>query len=267
MGANVSKVNNEKEMNIDTRNIVTKMVDILTKNRTETYISTTNVNTFRIVNRGTIKGNINLTQTIDMNKAVTVNITDETIQELQTQLNNELSAEVDQSDQTTATGSGGGSGSLFNPFSIFTGKFVTNKQKTSIKRAFETAIESKITKDNMQLIVDTSVNINDGELYNEGTITGDITVNQGIVAVIVATNAINQLFKETNKLMDNNATGVKVNQATKTDVSGAETQAAVVSSLSIFLLCLCCCLLLIFLMSAAGQKAVEAAATRGAAAK
>lgn len=250
MGARVSK--NKKEIEIDTRTAISKSTEIMTKNSTVTYSSTTNINQFKLVNKGTIKGDVDISQKIDVNKTIQARIDDAMTRDIQDTINNELKSQVDQTDKTKIGG-------------LFLGVGVaTNDDRTNLKKYFELAITTKITRENIQSIIDKTVNVNQGEILNEGTITGDIKIDQNIACNIVITNIINQVFEETNKLLVDNNTDLKVKQATDTKMAGLEWAIFACVLVCVCLMCSSCLALLLFGLSPAGQESSVILANAGA---
>ena len=240
MGARVSKA--KKEVNIDTKTAISKSTEIMTKNSTTTYSSTTNINQFKLVNKGTIKGDVEISQKIDVNKTIQARIDDSMTRDIQDTINNELNSQVDQTDKTT-----------IGAFSLGVG-VTTSDDRSNLKKYFDLAIKTKVTRENIQTIIDKTVNVNKGEILNEGTITGDIKIDQNIACNIVITNVINQVFEETNKLLVDNNTDLKVKQSTENEFGGLEWAIVLCILFCVCLMCSSCAALLIFGLSPAGQQ-------------
>lgn len=250
MGARVSTA--KKEVNIDTRTAISKSTEIMTKNSTITYSSTTNINQFKLVNKGTIVGKVDISQKIDVNKTIQARIDDSMTRDIQDTINNELKSQVDQTDKTSM-------GALFLGVGV-----TTSDDRSNLKKYFDLAIKTKITRENLQTIIDQTVNLNTGEIINEGTMTGDIKIDQNIAVNIVITNAINQVFDETNKLLVDNNTDLKVKQSSETKFGGLEWAIALCVLFCVCLMCSICLALLIFGLSPAGQQGTLVLANAGA---
>lgn len=250
MGARVSTA--KKEVSIDTRTAISKSTDIMTKNSTTTYSSTTNINQFKLKNSGTIDGKVDISQKIDVNKTIQARIDDSMTRDIQDTINNELKAQVDQSDKVSIGGLSFGVG------------VSTTQDKQDLKKYFDLAIKTKITRENIQTIIDKTVNINNGEIENSGIITGNIKIDQNIACNIVITNVINQVFDETNKLLVDNNTDLKVKQASDTKMAGVEWAIAICVLICVCLLCSSCAALLIFGLSPAGQQSAVVLSNAGA---
>lgn len=240
MGARIST--SKKEVSVDTRTSITKTTDIMTKNFTTTYSSTTNINQFKLVNKGEIIGKVDISQKIDVNKTIQARIDDSMTRDIQDTINNEMKSQVDQTDKTSMGG-----------FFLGYGQ-TTTEDRNNLKKYFDLAIKTKITRENIQTIIDKTINVNNGEIINEGKITGDIKVDQNIACNIVITNVINQVFDETNKLLVDNNTDLKVKQASENKFGGLEWAIALCSLIIVCLMCCCCAGLLIFGLSPAGQQ-------------
>ena len=251
MGARVSTA--KKEVNIDTRTAISKSTDIMTKNSTATYSSTTNINQFKLVNKGEIIGDVDISQKIDVNKTIQARIDDTMTRNIQDSIKEELESQVDQTDKTSMGG-------------LFLGVGVTNtNDRSNLKKYFNVAITTKITRENVQTIIDKTININKGEIENEGKITGDIKIDQNIACNIVITNIINQVFDETNKLLVDNETDLEVKQASETKMAGLEWAIFASIFVCVCLLCSSCAALLMFGLSPAGQQSSVILANAGAA--
>lgn len=250
MGARVSKA--KKEVSIDTRSAISKSTEIMTKNSSTTYSSTTNINKFKLVNKGKIEGDVDITQKIDVNKTIQARIDDSMTREIEDIIKEKLDSEVDQTDKTSI-------GAAFLGVGV-----TTSEDRSNIKKYFDVAIKTKITRENIQTVIDKTVNINDGEIENEGTITGDIKINQDIACNIVITNVINQVFDETNKLLTDNDTNLEVKQASETKMAGLEWAVFASVLVCVCLLCVSCSAVLAFMLSDAGQQSSVILANAGA---
>lgn len=250
MGARVST--NRKEVSIDTSMAIKKSTDIMINNRTDTYSATTSTNQFKLVNKGEIIGDVDIFQKIDINKTITAKIDANITSKMKDEIQNQLNAEVDQSTKS-------GMGAFFIGVGV-----VTDEQKQNIKKAFEYAINKKVTQQNIQTIIDKTVSVNNGEITNEGKITGDIKVDQNISVNITVTNIINQVFDEANDFLVDNNTDLKLKQASETKFAGLETYALGASGSCCCLLCCICIAILIFMMSPAGQQSSVVLANAGA---
>ncbi len=250
MGARVSTA--KKEVNIDTRTAISKSTEIMTKNSTTTYSSTTNINQFKLVNKGEIIGKVDISQKIDVSKTIQARIDDSMTRDIQDTINNELKSQVDQTDKTSM-------GALFLGVGV-----TTSDDRSNLKKYFDLAIKTKITRENIQTIIDKTVNVNQGEIINEGTMTGDIKIDQNIACNIVITNVINQVFDETNKLLVDNNTDLKVKQTSETKFGGLEWAIALCVLFCVCLMCSVCSALLIFGLSPAGQQGTLVLANAGA---
>ncbi len=250
MGARVSKA--KKEVSIDTRSSITKSTEIMTKNSSVTYSSTTNINKFKLVNKGKIEGKVDITQKIDVNKTIQARIDDSMVRNIEDTIKENLNSEVDQTDKTSI-------GAAFLGVGV-----TTSDDRANIKKYFDVAIKTKITRENIQTVIDKTVNINDGEIQNDGTITGDIKIDQNIACNIVITNIINQIFDETNKLLTDNNVDLEVKQASETKMGGLEWAIFASILVCVCLLCVCCSAGFAFMMSDAGQKSAVVLAGAGA---
>jgi hypothetical protein len=172
--------------------------------------------------------------------------------DIQDTINNELKSQVDQTDKTSIGG-----------FMIGVG-VATNDDRNNMKKYFDLAIKTKITRENIQTIIDKTVNINKGEIENSGTITQDIKIDQNIACNIVITNVINQVFDETNKLLVDNNTDLKVKQASETKMAGLEWAIALCCLFIVCLMCSSCAALLVFGLSPAGQQSTVTLSNAGA---
>ena len=250
MGARIST--NRKEVKIDVSMAIKKNTDIMINNRTETYTTNTNINQFSIVNKGTIEGGIDVSQKIDISKTIQAKIDANITGLMKDNIQNELTAQVDQSSKT-------GVGAAFIGLGV-----VTNNDIQNIKKSFEYAVNKVVTQNNIQSIIDKTININKGEILNEGTISGGISVNQNIAVSIVVINLINQVFSESNDFLVNNNTDLQLKQASETKFSGLETYALGASALISCLLCFVCMAILLFSLSPAGQESSVILANAGA---
>lgn len=250
MGARVST--SKKEVSVDTRTAISKSTEIMTKNSTTTYSSTTNINKFKLVNKGEIKGKVDISQKIDVNKTIQARIDDSMTRDIQDTINNELKSQIDQTDKTSM-------GALFLGVGV-----TTSEDRSNLKKYFDLAIKTKITRENIQTVIDKTVNVNDGEILNEGIMTGDIKIDQDIACNIVITNVLNQVFDETNKLLVDNNTDLKVKQATENKFGGLEWAIALCCLFIVCLMCSSCAALLIFGLSPAGQQGAVVLANAGA---
>ena len=250
MGARVSKA--KKEVNIDTRSAISKSTEIMTKNSSSTYSSTTNINEFKLKNSGEIIGDVSITQKIEMNKTIQARIDDSMTRQIEDIIKEKLKAEVDQTDKTSI-------GAAFLGVGV-----TTSEDRSNIKKYFDLAIKTKITRENIQTVIDKTVNINKGEIENDGKITGDIKINQDIACNIVITNVINQIFEETNKLLVDNDVDLKVKQASETKMAGLEWAVFASIFVCVCLLCVSCSAVLAFSLSDAGQQSSVILANAGA---
>ena len=223
---------NSKQVHIDTSLLIKRMSTIIINNRTDTYSSTTNVNKFSIINKGTIEGNINISQKIDVNQTIQAKIDANITNLLKEEIQNRLNAEVDQSTESAI-------GSIFLGIGV-----VDNKDKENIKKSFEYSIEKNVTQTNIQNIINKTVNINEGKITNEGTIIGDVTVDQKIAVTVVVINILSQIFKDSNEFLTDNGADLKIDQSTDTRFTGLETYTYGFACISSFIMC-CICLILI----------------------
>lgn len=250
MGARVSKA--KKEVSIDTRSAISKSTEIMTKNSSSTYSATTNINEFKLKNSGEIIGDVNISQKIDMNKTIQARIDDSMTRQIEDIIKEKLDSEVDQTDKTSI-------GAAFLGVGV-----TTSDDRSNIKKYFDVAIKTKITRENIQTVIDTTVNINKGEIENDGKITGDIKIDQNIACNIVITNIINQVFDETNKLLTDNDTNLEVKQASETKMAGLEWAVFASVLVCVCLLCVSCSAVLAFMLSDAGQQSSVILANAGA---
>lgn len=253
MGARIST--NRKEVKIDVSTVIKKNTDIMINNRTDTYTTTTNINQFSLINKGTIEGGIDISQKIDVSKTIQARIDANITSQMKDNIQNELNTQVDQSTKT-------GLGAAFIGLGV-----VTNNDTQNIKKSFEYAVNKVVTQNNIQSIIDKTININKGELYNEGIITGitgGITINQNIAVSIVIINIINQVFSEANDFLVNNNTDLQLKQASETKFAGLETYALGAIGSVACLLCCICIAILIFSLSPAGQESSVILANAGA---
>lgn len=240
MGARVST--NRKQVNIDTSLTIKKSTDIMINNRTDTYSATTSTNQFTLTNKGEIIGDIDISQKIDINKTITAKVDANITSKMKDEILNNLNAEVD---QTTKTGMG----------AFFAGVgVVTSEDKQNIKKAFEYAVNKKVTQENIQAVIDKTTSVNDGKITNEGKITGNIKVDQSIAVNITITNIIQQIFDEANDFLVDNNSDLTLKQASDTKFAGLETYALGASGCLSCLLCCVCLAILIFMLSSGGQE-------------
>jgi hypothetical protein len=160
-----------------------------------------------------------------MNRTIQARIDDSMVRDIEDTIKEKLDTEVDQTDKSTV-------GAFFLGLGV-----TTNDDRTNLKKNFEVAIKTKVTRVNIQTIIENTVNINDGEIENDGKITGDIKIDQNIACNIVITNLIQQIFEETNKLLVDNETDLKVTQATETKINGLEWVILICVFICLFLIC------------------------------
>lgn len=248
MGARIST--SKKTVNIDTSLIIKRNTEIMIRNQTQTYSATTNINQFELTNKGEIIGNINVSQKIDIDKTVRATIDASTTNLLKEEIQNQLDAQSDQATKTTV-------GAIFVGLGV-----VTSEDRQNIKKSVEHAINKKITLENIQSIIDTTINTNDGKIINEGKIVGNVTVDQNIAVTIVIINLLNQVFSEANDFLLNNNSNLELKQSSETKFTGLEGYLLAGSGSSSCLLCICCIIILAFALSPAGQRAVNSASSR-----
>jgi hypothetical protein len=257
MGASASATRTRNELTVDTSNMLEVTTDYVQKNSSKIQLTNTNVQNLYLENGPTgVMGNVDITQRININEQVSGDLSASSISNLETDLKNKVDSTIDQSVKNKQ-----------GFFSLGINVSVTDTQnKNTYKTAMKTAITQTMTVDNYSQIVRDTVNLQTGRVINNGRL-GNVKVDQKIVARTVATNVMNSIITNTNKVLQDSNSQLRVKQQTENEKKGISElfsgNGLYVSGSS----CICCCILLIVIamiaMSDAGQNAISAAATRG----
>ena len=242
------------------------MSSFIQSNSQETASSTMNINTARIEVGGNVDGKINLTQRIDLTKEVSGKMQQTSLDSLKTMMDTSLQNMVKQAGEATASTMGGSAATQDN---------------VEINQTIQSITSQTTQLSNYNKLVDETLNKNDGTIVIKGNVgkNADITIDQGIVAKIVAKNVLESVAT---KLMDNTTIAKVVNTAEQTAKATSKNPidnlfdglakvfgvgADVAKTYIIACVCLLCVLcggILAFMMSPAGQEATTTAASAGA---
>lgn len=256
MGASGSSTRTRNELTVDTSNMVEVTTDYIQKNSSKIQLTNTNVQSLYLENgpTGRMK-NVDITQKIDINEQVSGDLSASALSNMESDLKNKVDSAVDQSTKNKQ-------GFL----TLGVSATVTDTQtKNTYKTAMKTAITQTMTVDNYSQIVRDTVNLQLGKVINNGRL-GNVKVDQKIVARTVATNVMNSIITNTNKVLQDSDSQLRVKQASENEQKGIselfEGNGMYVSGSS----SICCCVLLIIIamiaLSDAGQEAISAAATK-----
>jgi hypothetical protein len=242
------------------------MSSFIQTNSQETASSTMNINTARIEVGGNVDGRINLTQRIDLTKEVSGKLQQTSLDQLKTMMDTSLQSMVSQAAEATAS-TGGGQAATQND--------------VEINQTIQSITSQTTQLSNYNKLVDETLNKNDGTIVIKGNVgkNADITIDQGIVAKIVAKNVLESVATQ---IMDNTTIASVINTAEQT---AAATSKNLLDNLfegiaSIFgigadvaktwiigcviVLCVLCGGILAFMMSPAGQETATTAVSAGA---
>ena len=242
------------------------MSSFIQTNSQETASSTMNINTARIEVGGNVDGRINLTQRIDLTKEVSGKLQQTSLDQLKTMMDTSLQSMVSQAAEATAS-TGGGQAATQND--------------VEINQTIQSITSQTTQLSNYNKLVDETLNKNDGTIVIKGNVgkNADITIDQGIVAKIVAKNVLESVATQ---IMDNTTIASVINTAEQT---AAATSKNLLDNLfegiaSIFgigadvaktwiigcviVLCVHCGGILAFMMSPAGQETATTAVSAGA---
>lgn len=226
-------------VNIDTSTVVEKMTNTTVSTDQQTFQSSMNIQTAEFENKGTVEGNVTLGQLIDVTQQITATINEEIINNLQTELMSELDAKLKQQSQASS-----GILSLF-------AKPTSTKNTTDIRNAFRTSIQDTITVPTVQKIYQDVLNVQTGKITNEGTIIGDVIIDNKIIVRLTIVNLIQKVFNNTNKILAENKTGVQVQQSAKSssgELFAMGDTGAQIASVCVCLFIMLCCGLLVFML-------------------
>lgn len=255
MGAKASTMN---KVYIDTKSTLSVLNETIVNNSMETLQKVTNVNSFTvdIGPGGTLIGNINTQQSIDVTQEVSAKLSSEVLINLQAQIIAQLGAALDQAAKSKA--------------GFFATTSSASKNITTIKSAVEGAVKNTLKVSNYNTIVQNTVNVNTQKILILGYMEGDINNEQNIVARVVANNVITSIINNTNQILADNKVDVQLRQAAEANSAGIDdiiqgwTNGVTISSIALsVVLCIIVSSLLLVALSPSGQKGINKGVNAG----
>lgn len=257
MGQKQSKSTNK--LYVDVSNSLNIVSDTVSKSTGTTVQQVVNSNTvtIQIGPSATVVGNIDVTQKIDATQEVYAKLDSSSLTKLSTSLINDLTSSATQSANAQsgwfATGTAG------------------SDNLTTIKNAITQAVNDRLTVENYNAILQTTINLQTATIYVQGYLMGNITVKQGIVSNILAINLITSVIDKVNDILQKQNTDVRVQQTSKATANGLDTitgqyinGAKISVIVSAIILCIAIISLLVVAMSPSGQKSINTFSNAGA---
>jgi hypothetical protein len=258
MGGLLSSARSTNVLAIDTTNVIKVMNETIVSNSTKTVSSVYNINSAKVINKGVINGNLDVTQTIDLTVEITGELNSQVLTDLQTKIIDQLTLAADQAAKAQTE---------FLSFGESRTENITN-----IKKRLEQAVSDVCRVDNYQEIISTTINVNEKVIENYGVWNGDIVIKQGIVVDILIRNILNSVVNRTNKYLQESGSDIRLSQNAEAANKGLNdiiknfTDGAKIGSIiSAVILCLIIVSLLVVALSPAGQKGLTKASNTVAA--
>ena len=258
MGGLFSKARATSVLAIDTTNAIKVMNETIVSNSTKTVSSVYNINSAKVINRGVINGNLDVTQTIDLTVEITGQLDSQVLTDLQTKIIDQLNLAADQAAKAQTE---------FLSFGESRAENITN-----IKKRLEQAVSDVCEVNNYQQIISTTINVNEKVIENYGVWNGDIVIKQGIVVDILIRNILNSIVNRTNKYLQESGSDIRLSQNAEaankglSDIIKNFTDGAKFGSIiSAVILCLIIVSLIVVALSPAGQKGLTKASNAAAA--
>lgn len=250
MGNNTSRSSSVNVVAIDTSTTIEKMTNTMVSTSQTTYQSSTNIQIAKIVigKNGVVNGDAKINQKIDVTQQIQAQITQELVQNLQTQMINELSAKLDQEAKAQAS-FGGLAGQ---------GQSASTKNITNIKNALKAVITDNVNVETIQKTQNDTFNLQTGDIVINGVVNGDVVINQNTIVNITSINILENVINLTNNYLSENKSNVQVKQKakSKSGMTDAQTIGLIISCV---ISCLCC-MLLVFMLPKILQSGGEAVA-------
>lgn len=242
------------------------MSSFIQSNSQETASSAMNINMARIEVGGNVDGRINLTQRIDLTKEVSGKLQQTSLDQLKTMMDTSLQNMIQQAGEATASTMGGSA---------------ATQNDVEINNTIQSITSQTTQLSNYNKLVDETLNKNDGTIVIKGNVgkNADITIDQGIVAKIVAKNVLESVATQ---LMDNTTIASVINTAEQTAKAtsknpidnlfeglakvfgvGADVLKTWIIGV-VIVLCVLCGGILAFMLSPAGQESATTAVSAGA---
>ena len=249
-------------MEIDTSTALSAVSTSIQNNHSSSTQQGTNMQTFTIDMTGAkikLSGDLTIGQTMQIDQNVFSSVTPQVISNMQSNATQALQAALDQSAKAKNDIGSTGNASANNA--------------SKIKTALTVAVNNSITQDNVNNIMQQLVDVQTMtvKMANMDIEARNITLTQSMIIKQVATNIINSVIANTNKILSDQGAGISVTQKGDAATSGlGDMWASLMNTISsifqgytyivIAIVCLLCIAVIgaaMLLLSPAGQRAVN----------
>lgn len=250
----------QNTLSIDVSNTLKIMNETLVSNKIETMSTVLNSQTatIEVAPGAVVNGNVLISQKIDVTSETSGRLDASVLSSMSAKIVSDLKVAADQAANATSQ--------------WFSTSTAASNNVTTIKNAIETAVTDTLKTENWNLLISQVINTETATIYIRGTVNGDVTITQNIVAKIIASNAMSVIVKKINDVLQTSKSDLHIAQTASATAEGLSgiinnwTNGLTTSSIiSAVILCLIIISLAIVAMSPAGQSSINKASNAAAA--